>query len=204
VTRRIAVVLSLVALQSVVIFGLTTEAGALSLTGHNTCTSFAGLGKIVPGLSSGGSPSGDKFSFHGVATNCNGLITFKGHTYTVESAKVIGNGSFMGPNTSTCANFEGATPLDTVAIIRMKVKWFLSPHLTVANSNVLYIGTYSAPVASGLMALDLGASATPPTTTTVTGSYGGTLIQNTLMDVAAGGGCPVGPGLAWVNGSLAF
>ena len=111
---------------------------------------------------------------------------------------------FTGTSGSKCSNFEGAAPADAVGKIKMTVQWNLSPPATVAPSHVTYTaGPYTAPVTGTTMALELGA--VPLTPTAVTGSFAGSLVQDTLLDVTVPTtGCPVGPTFSIPTGTLKF
>ncbi len=111
---------------------------------------------------------------------------------------------FTGTTASKCSNFEGAAPLDSVGKIKMTVKWTLSPPVTVAPSHVTYnTGPYKAPVTATTMALELGA--VPLTPTTVTGSFAGSVVQDTLLNITVPTtGCPVGPVFSFPSGTLKF
>jgi hypothetical protein len=204
--RTLAVVSAFVVLQAGLVVGIggTAEAVTILGPGHVNCSTFTGAGKINPKITPAGSNGGMKISFKGKAFGCTGYsITIGGTTYTVVSASVKGSGYFSGTTGSKCSNFEGAVPVDTVGSIKMTVKWHMSPSLAVAPSRVKYTGTYSATPAADL---DLGAAATPATTTAVTGSFpldGPT--QNTLMDITAAA-CPttIGPPFTFPTGTLSF
>jgi hypothetical protein len=208
--RRCAIVLAFVVLQAGFVAGISGVADATpALTGHVSCTSFAGTGKFGPGLTATGTSTVVKITFKGILSGCTlGSIAINGAIHHVTGGKVKGAGYFTGTAASKCANFQGAIPADHVGVIKMKVKWTLSPPLTVAPSDVTYgPGTYSAPTPPlGPMALDLGASATPATVTTIAGSYApNVLTQNTLMNIPTPpAGCPVGPPFTFPTGSMVF
>jgi hypothetical protein len=209
--RRCAMVLAFVVLQAGIVVGISGVADATpALVGHVNCTGFSGTGKFGPGLVVTGSSTAVKITFKGILTGCTGgSIAAGGAIHTVTGGKVKGSGYFTGTAANTCSpNFQGAIPLDTVGLIKMKVKWTLSPAITVAPSNVKYgPGTYSAPTPPlGPMALDLGAAATPATLTAIGGSYtADALTQNTLMNIATPPlGCPVGPAFAFATGTMVF
>lgn len=210
--RKLALWTSPAVLAAGLVIGMggTASAMPLPLTGHVTCSTFIGKGKFGPGLTANGTSSVVKIAFKGKASACTGgsFVSTTGVVYTVTSAKVVGAGYFVGTPASSCGDFEGAVPLDHVGVIKMKVAWKLTPPLSVAPSIVTYGPTtsYSATTPPlGPMSLDLGVLATPPTATTVTGSYAGSTAQNTLMNIPTPpGGCPVGPPWAFATGSLAF
>jgi hypothetical protein len=203
--RKLAAGSAFVVLQAGLAFGISGVAEAMPALGpgHVSC-SFAGSGKINPKITPAGSNGGMKVSFDGKAFGCTGYsIVIGTTTYTVTAASVKGSGYFTGVTGSKCANFEGAIPVDHVGVIKMTVKWIMSPSLAVAPSKVKYTGTYSA---NAPVKLDLGSSATPATTTTVHGSFpldGPT--QNTLMNIA-GAVCPttIGPPFSFPSGTLSF
>jgi hypothetical protein len=209
--RRLAVVSAFVVLQAGFLFGVSGDASASPvLVGHVSCSTFTGAGKFSPGLTTAGSAGGVKITVKGKIFGCTGgSITIGSTTYTVTGGSAtINDWYFTGTTGSKCANFQGAVPLDKVGLIKMKVKWTLSPPLVVAPSHVKYsAGTYSAVTpAFGPMALDLGSLATPPSTTSITGSYAADfLTQNTLMNIPTPpAGCPVGPAFAFPTGAMAF
>jgi len=74
----------------------------------------------------------------------------------------------------------------------------------VANSNVVYsAGPYSDALGLLKMSLDLGA--TPLTPTVVTGSFAGSLVQNTITRITTNAGhCAVGPAFVFPRGSMKF
>jgi hypothetical protein len=209
--RRCAIVLAFVVLQAGFVAGISGVADAMpALTGHVSCTGFSGTGKFGPGLIATGTSTAVKITFKGILTGCTGgSIAAGGAIHTVTGGKVKGAGYFTGAAANSCTpNFQGAVPLDHVGVIKMKVKWTLSPAIAVAPSNVKYgPGTYSAPTPPlGPMALDLGASATPATVTAIAGSYAADfLTQNTLMNILTPPtGCPVGPAFAFPTGTMVF
>jgi hypothetical protein len=209
--RRLAVVSAFVVLQAGVLFGVSGEASAAPvLVGHVTCSIFKGTGKFSPGLTTAGSAGGVKITAKGKFAGCTGgSITISSVTHTVTGGSAtINDWYFTGTTASKCADFQGAVPVDKVGLIKMTVKWTLTPPLVVAPSHVKYsAGTYSAVTPPfGPMALDLGAAATPPSTTSITGSYAAdALTQNTLMNIPTPpAGCPVGPAFTWPSGGMAF
>ena len=206
--RRFAFVAAFVALQAGLIVGISGVADAApALTGHVHC-SLVGSGKFNPGLTATGSAGGVKISVTAKVIQCTGATITLGsppvvHTVT-SGILTINDWYFTGTSGSKCSNFEGASPADAVGKIKMKVKWTLSPPVTVAPSHVTYTaGPYTAPVTGTTMGLELGA--VPATPTAVTGSFAGSLVQDTLMNLTVpAGGCPVGPIFSFPTGSLKF
>jgi hypothetical protein len=214
-TRKLGIVAAVVVLQAGVVVGLGGEAWAVPppLVGTVTCSAFVGTGTLHPKLTVAGGPGGIKITFKGTATGCVGVSTRLLAPVTVSSGTVTGSGYFTGITASKCANFQGlAPPLVTVGNIKMKVRWTLTNGAAVQKSKVVYSAS-PAPDYSNLavplnMPLNLGR--VPPlgggkTTTVVGGSYAGSVVQNTLMNIAAGVvPCPVGPLFAFATGTLAF
>jgi hypothetical protein len=202
--RKLSIASALVVLQAGIVFGLSSEAVALPvLAGHVTCT-ISGKGKFEPKLKTTGTGTLLKMSVKGHVSACTGG-SYGSHTVT--GGSISGSGTFTrSSSVSTCTNFQGALPSDTVTVIKMTVTWKLSPAIAVAPSHILYTGTYSAPTSGTTMALDLGALATPPTTTTVGASYGGSTVQNTLMNVTVPPitFCPVGENFLFPTGTVTF
>jgi hypothetical protein len=203
--RRIAVVSAFVLLPAGMVFGISGAASANPvLTGHVGCTGLSGGGTFHPKLTAAGSAGGVKFSATAKVYGCSGAsITIGTTTYTVTGGVMKINDWYFNPHNS-CAAFEGVLPVDVVGKIKMSVKWTLSPPLAVTPSHVLYsTGAYSAPVVGTTMALQLGFPVATPTA--VTGSFAGSLIQDTLMNITVPtGGCPVGTNFTFPNGKIIF
>jgi len=205
--RKLATVLAVVVFEAGLVVALSGVASATpALTGNVSCSSFAGTGTFGPKLTVVGSAGGVKITYKGTLSACTGgSISIGGAIHTVTGGRVKGSGYFTGITGSKCANFQGAIPADSVGKIKMKVKWTLSPPLVVAPSNVTYGlgGPYKAPVAGVTMSLEMGA--VPVTPTVVTGSYGGSIVQDTVMGITVPlAGCPVGPPFAFPVGSMKF
>ena len=214
---RIVGVLAVLAVGTGVTVATAGTAVALpALTGTVTCSTFAGKGTFHPKLLVTGAAPQLKIKFAGTLTNCSGTpyVGSTGVASNVTGGHVKGVGKFTklpapATNVNRCSNFQGATPVDSVAVIKMVVHWTMSPSLAVAPSTVVYGGTYSAALLpSGgppftTMDLDLGQAAA--TTTTVTGSYAGSAAQNTAMHInVASAGCPVGVPFAFPGGTMTF
>lgn len=205
--RRLSLVMAPLVAAAGIVVGVSGQADATppALTGNVNC-SFAGAGTLHPKLTAAGSAGGVKVTYDGKLFSCaGGSITISSTTYTVVGGSVKAAGYFTGVTASKCTNFEGAAPADRVGVIKMVVKWILSPPLAVAPSDVVYGtgGPYSAPVAGTTMALQLGT--VPATPTTVTGSYAGSTSQDTEMNVSVPlGGCPVGVHFSFGSGFVKF
>jgi hypothetical protein len=204
--KKMVVIAAVLAAQGGIVVGLSGVADAApALTGHVTCTTFAGSGTLHPALTATGSAGGVKITFTGKLAGCSGAsIGGGGAIHTVSGGAVKGSGSFNGTSASACGNFEGVLPADTVNKIKMKVTWNLSPPFTVAPSHVKYTaGPYSAPVSGTTMALQLGNPVSTPTA--VTGSFAGSTSQDTLMNInVPAGGCPVGTSFTFSSGQVTF
>jgi hypothetical protein len=203
--RRLAVVSAVLLLPAGIVFGISTAASANPvLTGHVTCTGLSGGGTFHPKLTAAGTPGGVKFSATAKVFGCSGAsITIGTTTYTVTTGVMTIDDWYFNPHNS-CGAFEGVAPIDSVGKIKMKVKWGLTPPLAVTPSHVVYgTGPYSAPVAGTTMALQLGVPVATPTA--VTGSFAGSAIQDTKMNITVPvGGCPVGTNFNFPTGSMVF
>jgi hypothetical protein len=204
--RKFALMAAFLGLQAGLLFGISGVASASPhLSGNVTCSTSGG-GTLNPGLTSTGSGSGVKITYTGKVFGCaGGSITIGSVVHTVVSGIMkVNDWYFTGTAANSCSSFEGSSPVDAVGKIKMTVKWTLSPPLTVAPSKVTYhAGAYAAPVTGTTMALELGA--VPGTPKTVTGSYAGSLVQDTLMNVTVpAGGCPVGPSFSFPTGTVKF
>jgi len=171
------------------------------------CSAFNGHGTFSPALTPLGSVGGVKITFAGKLTSCAGSSTIgppPGTPVTVTHGKVTGSGFFTGTFGSKCSNFEGAIPADAVGTITMTVKWATSPAHATTPSTVTYTaGPYAAPTPSTVN-LELGAG--PGTPTTVAGSYAGSAIQDTIMDIVTppSAPCPIGPAFVFHSGKAIF
>jgi hypothetical protein len=207
--RKIACIAAVLSLQAgiVIALGGVADAGPVPLIGNVLCSSFVGHGKFNPGLTSSGSPGGVKITFSGKLTGCAGSPKLPtGAPVTIKKGIVTAGsgGFFTGATASKCGLFEGAAPADAVGTITMTVKWKTVPAMSVAPSVVTYNpGPYTAPT-SATLNLEMGV--VPGTPTTVTGSFAGSVVQDTMMDipVPASAPCPVGPAFHFNLGKAQF
>ena len=194
------------------------QAGPPPLVGTTTCApTFTGAGAFSSKITATGGGTALKIRFRGSVPvgACAGPVSVAGVPQVIVRAYAIGAGQFVyqhGAGVSRCANFETLAPKDVVYNkITMTVTWALASGLVVAPSTVTYNGTgalangkYSAALVGATMHLDLG---TPLTHTAVAGSFAGSLVQNTVMVIAAPPpfvNCPVGPAFVFGAGSLRF
>ncbi len=202
--RRTFVVLALL-VQVGVLFGVSGPAVASPpLVGTTTCSSFTGAGTFSHKLTATGHGTTVKIRFRGLATDCTPGATVGGLSDPISAADVRGSGTFVrGASAQSCSSFEQTARPDAVLKITMIVTWAAA--LPAAPSTVTYqsgpYGVVLSPIIPSID-LDLGLPATP---TTVVGSFAGSLVQNTIMDITSNVlYCPVPRPFVFTAGTLTF